>query len=215
MPDITKLILENEGLIYKSASYFKQYGSIEDLYQAGVIGIMQAYKNYDPNSKAKFTTYAYSYILGEMKSLVRADKGVKVSRDITRLKSKIEEVKDKLSQTMMREPTTEELSECLDIPEYCIAEAINSNVSLRSIDESVGDTNMSLHEVISSPDANIDDLLYLRTELEQLEEPERSIMMSRYYEDMTQRETAENLGLSQVDVSRREGRVITKLRQAA
>lgn len=214
MPDIAATILENEGLIYKTASYFSGYGSIEDLYQAGCIGIMKGAQNYDPNKGAKFSTYIYSYIIGEMKTLVREDKPVKVSRDISRLRGSVEKARDMLSQSLMREPTDVELSEYLDIDEYYLAEALNSSVRTQSIDDNVGDTNMMMHEVISSPDVDIDDLLYLKTELESLGEPERTIMISRYYEDMTQSQIADSLGTTQVDVSRREGRVLSKLRSS-
>ncbi len=214
MPDITALILENEGLIYKVANYFSSYGSIEDLYQAGCIGIMKGAANYDPNKGTKFSTYIYSYIVGEMKALVREDKPLKVSRDVSRLRGSVEKARDVLSQVLMREPTDVELSQYLDMDEYYLAEVLNSGIKTQSIDANVGDTNMLMHEVISSPDVNIDDLLYLRTELENLEEPERTIMISRYYEDMTQSQIAANLGTTQVDISRREGKVLSKLRSS-
>jgi len=212
MEDIASVIVENEKLIYKLTNYFSYYQDKDDLYQAGCKGMIEAYKRYDSSRDAKFTSYAYSYILGEMKKVVREDKSIKISRDINKLNSKIEKANSLLSQTLMREPTITELSNYLEIPEEYIVEALNSQISLRSIDSNVGDTNMMLHEVISSPNVNIDDLLFLKTELESLEEPERSIMINRYYEDMTQTEIANILGLSQVDVSRKEKKVLTKIR---
>jgi len=212
MQNIYDIIVENENLIYKLCSYFPYYQDKEDLYQAGCKGMIEAYKNFDASKGVKFTSYAYSYILGEMKKVVREDKSIKISRDINVLSNKIEQAKSLLSQTLMHEPTVQELSDYLEIPEYYIVEALNSKVSLKRIDSNVGDTNMMLHEIISSPNADIDDLIFLKTELESLGEPERSIMISRYYEDMTQTEIANRLGLSQVDVSRREKKVLTKLR---
>jgi len=212
MEDIAEVIVENEKLIYKISSYFPYYQDKDDLYQAGCKGIIEAYNRYDASRDVKFTSYAYSYILGEMKKVVREDKSIKISRDINKLSNKLEKAKSLLSQTLMREPTTKELSDYLEIPEYYVIEALNSRVSLKSIDSNVGDTSMMLHEIISMPNADIDDLIFLKTELESLGEPERSIMISRYYEDMTQTEIASTLGLSQVDVSRREKKVLTKLR---
>ena len=90
MDEITNLIMNNERLIYSIANYFKNYQSKEDLYQAGCLGLITAYKKYDPNMHCKFTTYAYPYILGEMRKLVREDKGLKISREITKLNLKIE-----------------------------------------------------------------------------------------------------------------------------
>ncbi len=213
MEDITTVILKNENLIYKLSSYFPYYHDKEDLYQAGCKGMIEAYDRYDASRGVKFTSYAYSYILGEMKKVVSEDKGIKVSRDINKLSNKIERARALLSQSLMRYPTNLELSDYLGIPEYYVIEAMNSKVSMQSIDSHVGDTNMMLHEIISSPSADIDDLTFLKTELENLEEPERSIMISRYYEDMTQSEVARNLGLSQVDVSRREKKVLTRIRE--
>lgn len=212
MKDIATVIVENEKLIYKLTNYFPYYQDKDDLYQAGCKGMIEAYKRYDSSKDTKFTSYAYSYILGEMRKVVREDKSIKISRDINKLNSKIEKANSLLSQTLMREPTITELSSYLEIPEEYIVEALNSQVVLRSIDSNVGDTNMMLHEVIGKPDVDIDDLLFLKTELENLEEPERSIMINRYYEDMTQTEIANILGLSQVDVSRREKKVLTKIR---
>ncbi len=212
MEDIAAVIIENENLIYKLSSYFPYYQDKDDLYQAGCKGMIEAYNRYDDSKGVKFTSYAYSYILGEMKKVVREDKSIKISRDINTLSNKIEKARALLSQKLMHEPSILELSDYLEIPEYYVVEALNSKVSLKSIDSNVGDTNMMLQEIISTPNADIDDLLFLKTELESLGEPERSIMISRYYEDMTQSEIASTLGLSQVDVSRREKKVLTKLR---
>lgn len=212
MENISQLIIENEKLIYKILSYFPYYDDKEDLYQAGCKGMIEAYKNYDSSKGVKFTSYAYTYILGEMKKVVREDKSIKVSREINSLANKIEKAKELLSQALMHEPTTKEISDYLEIPEYCVIEALNSKVIMKSIDSNVGDTNMMLHEIISRQEADINDLLFLKTELEKLQEPERTIMINRYYEDMSQSEIAGNLGLTQVDVSRREKKVLTKLR---
>ena len=210
--DITQIILENEGLIYKVASYFTDYANKDDLYQAGCIGIIEGLPNYDSAKGTKFSTYIYSYILGEMKKLIREDKPIKVGRDITRLRGKILEASDKLSQVLMRNPTDKELCEFLEIEEYALAEALNSNIYTESLDQNVKDTNMLIHEVISSPNINYDDLIYLKNEIESLEEPERTIMINRYYEDMTQKEIAKNIGITQVDVSRRESKVLSKIK---
>lgn len=213
MEELTELILENEKLIYKAVNRFPYYRDKEDLYQAGCKGMQDAYRTYDPNKGAKFTSHAYRYILGEMINVVNKDKCVKVSREVTRLNNQIEKAKSMLAQKLMREPTITELSNYLEVPEYYLIEAMNSNVTAQSIDSMVGDTNMMLHEVISSKEIDVDTLLYLKTELESLNEPERTIMIQRYYEDMTQTEVANGLGLSQVDVSRREKKVLTKIRQ--
>ena len=213
MEEVTALILENEKLIYKCASYFRNNGNIDDLYQAGCLGILKAYENYDDSYNTKFSTYAYSYIIGEMKKLVREDKAIKVNRDLYNLRGKIEEARSRLSQILMHSPSDKELSEFLEISEEELAEAINSSLSPKYLEDNVMDSDMMIHEIISSPSVDIDDLLYLKMEIESLDEPDRSIMINRYFEDMTQKETADNLGLSQVFVSRSQNKVLTKLKQ--
>lgn len=213
MPEnIQMAILENEGLIYKIANYYSSYCDIDDLYQAGCMGIIKGYANFKESKNTKFSTYIYSYILGEMKKVINEDKLLKVSRDINRLRSKILEANDKLSQIFMRKPSEKELCEFLGISEKCLVEALNSSFFSQSIDDNYGDTNMMLHEIISAPSTNYDDLLYLKMTIENLEEPERTIMIKRYYEDMTQSEISAKMGINQVDISRKEKKVLTKLR---
>lgn len=210
--DLKDVILENEGLIYKAASYFKGY-NIDDLYQAGCLGIISGTPNYDETKGAKFSTYIYSYIIGEMKKLVREDKPLKVSRDISKLKLKVNEANDFLTQKLMKKPTTLELCEFLDISEYDLYLALNSTANITSIDSNYNDTNMLIHEIIADKKINLDDLIYLKTEIEMLQEPERTIMISRYFEDMTQSEVAKSIGLNQVDVSRKESKVLSKFKR--
>ena len=210
--DLTELILENERLIYKLANNFPYYRDKEDLFQAGCKGIIEAYKNFDPSKGTKFTSYAYNYILGEMKELVRKDKSLKVSKEINTLNHKIERAKEILTQKLMHVPSDEYLSEYLGITLEELNLVRNSQNTVQSIDSNVGDTNIMLHEIIGSPNIDIDTLIYLKTELENLEEPERSIMIGRYYEDMTQSELSEAIGLSQAKISRKEQKVLTKIR---
>ena len=212
--NVKSLILENEKLIYKLANDFKNYVNIEDLYQAGCIGIIKASKNYQNDKGTKFSSYAYSYILGEMKALVRETRPLKVSREMLSLNNKLMKSKALLAQKLMHEPTNKELSEFLEMPLSELEIILDNNVQISSIDDAYGDTNMLMHEIISSPNVDIDSLIMLKEAIETLEEPERTIMIERYYEDMTQCEVAEALGLKQTFVSRREQKVLKKLRSA-
>lgn len=210
-----EIILENSNLIYSITKYFEKYGNKEDLYQAGCIGMMAAYKNYDPNQNVKFTTYAYPYILGEMKKLVRDDKTIKVSRSLQMLNLKIERAIILLAQQLMREPTITEISDYLEIPEYMIAEALNSTKPVNSIDEPLmsNGKEITLHDTIGQyDDATKDDLLLLREELTHLTPFEQELIEKRYMEDLTQQQTAQALGMSQVQVSRKEQKVLCKLK---
>ena len=208
-----ELILENKNLIYSITRYFEKYSNKEDLFQAGCIGMIMAYKNYDASMNVKFTTYAYPYILGEMKKLVSLDKGIKIGRNIQLLNLKIEKARVILSQKLMREPTNNELAEFLELPLNLIAEAINSVKPIYSIDEPLNTEGkeITFQDTIGKTD-NIDDLLLLKDALTNLTPFERKIITKRYMNDLTQQQTAEELGMTQVQVSRGEQKILTKLK---
>ena len=210
--DETNLIINNERLIYSIARYFKNYNSIEDLYQAGCLGLIEAHKRYNPNINCKFTTYAYPFILGEMRKLVREDKGLKVSREISKLNLKIEKAYILLSQKLMKEPSIKEIADYLEIPEFYVSEAILSLNKIKSIDEPINDEgrDLTLQDVIGKSD-NVDDLIMLKESLKSLNKEEKEIINNRYINDYTQSETAKIVGISQVQVSRKEGKVLEKL----
>lgn len=214
MEEIANLIKENEKLIYSITNYFKNYNSKEDLYQAGCLGLISAYKKYNPNMNCKFTTYAYMYILGEMRKLVRQDRGMKVSRDITKLNLKIEKAYILLTQKLMKEPTIEEISNYLEIPSYLVSEAILSLNRIKSIDEPVINEGkeITLQELIGKSD-NIDDLIMLKQFLNDLTLDEKELIKNRYIDDFTQSETSKIIGISQVQVSRKEHKVLKKLKK--
>ena len=214
MDEITNLIMNNERLIYSIANYFKNYNSKEDLYQAGCLGLITAYKKYDSNMNCKFTTYAYPYILGEMRRLVREDKGLKISREITKLNLKIEKAYVLLTQKLMKEPSIEEISRFLEIPEFSVSEAILSLNKIKSIDEPVNDEGreFTLQDVIGKSE-NIDELIMLKELLQGLNSEEKAIIDNRYMKDYTQSETSKLVGMSQVQVSRKEQKVLQKLKQ--
>lgn len=210
MESIEELIIKNKNLIYDIVSNYPSYKSKEDLFQAGCMGMIEAYNNFDESKGCKFTTYAYPYIFGEINKFVKEDHNIKLSREMSRLKSQIEKARIYLTQNLMEEPSIKQLSDFMKMDEELISQILNYGDTY-SIDQTVGE-DLSLHEII--PDRNIDYnvLLALKEEIEKLEEPERTIMYKRYYEDLTQTEIASIIGLSQVDISRREKKVLTKIR---
>lgn len=213
---INDILLENQNLIYSLTHSFSGYSNKDDLFQVGVIGLIKACQKYDANMGVKFTTYAYPFILGEMRKYVREDKGIKISRDIMKLNLKIEKASILLSQKLMREPTITELSQYLEIPEFQLAEAMKSINAIQSLDEPINGKDgkeMSLHETISDiNDMDLNSLIQLRDELSRLTPFEKNLIEARYMNDLTQQETAKILGISQVQVSRKEQNVLTKLR---
>lgn len=214
MDEISMLLINNQGLIYKAMSYFKNYKNKDDLYQVGCIGFINAYSNYKSNMGCKFSSYAFTYILGEMKKLVRQDKGIKISNQITKLNLKIEKAYILLSQKLMKEPTVSDVSKYLEIPEYYVSEALNSLYSIKSLDEPINEEgkDTTLQDVIGYSN-NIDDLIYLREYISKLDKEERDIINNRYMKDLTQSETSKLMGISQVQVSRKEQKVLEKLKR--
>ena len=212
---LEEIIEENKNLIYSISHYFENYPNKEDLFQVGVMGLITAYKNYDASFNNKFTTYAYTYILGEMKKFVREDKGIKISREITKLNLQIEKATILLAQKLMRQPTIQEIANYLEIDEYFIAEAMKSVNAVQSLDEPLNDNGkqITLYDTISEKrNSELDDLIALRNELAKLPDLERNLIVQRYLNDMTQTETAKVLGMTQVQVSRKEQKVLMKLK---
>lgn len=210
--DLETAISSNQKLIYSLTNYFTQYRNKEDLYQAGVLGLIKAYHNFDASKETKFSTYAYSYILGEMKKYVREDKGIKLSRSHSILNLKIEKAYVLLTQRLMREPTTAELAGTLGIKESYVTEALKTRNLIESIDKPVNE-ELSLHEILSSDKTDINTLLALKEELMSLDKNESNLIKHRYIDDMTQSETASIMGISQVQVSRNEQKILKKIRQ--
>ncbi|MFA5407728.1 MAG: sigma-70 family RNA polymerase sigma factor [Bacilli bacterium] len=211
---LDEAIMSNQNLIYALTKHY-DYRLQDDLFQVGVVGLIDAYNHYDVNYNTKFSSYAYPYIVGEIKKYIREDRNIKISRDVIYLCSKIEKTRVILQQKMHKEPSTSDLSSFLEIDESKIIEALQINSYVRSIDEPLNDEGkeLTLKDMISERE-NYDkiDLISLRDELNRLSPKERHIIEQRYYDDRTQCETAAIMGLSQVDVSRTERKLILSLK---
>lgn len=208
---LEKIINESVGLIWEIAKKF--YGIDKaDLYQAGVLGIIKAYYNYRNDESTKFSTYAYKYIYGEM-YLVANSKSIKVSKDILKLVKMIEHGRNLLAQKLLHTPSNKELAAFLEIPEEKIEQALMYASSVLSIDNDTEDER-SLHETIAYEEAiTQDDKMLLNESMNTLNSLEKDIITSRYYEDLTQSETARKLGITQVMVSRYESKSLAKMRE--
>ena len=208
---LEQLIEECVPLIWKISKQF--YGvDKNDLYQAGVLGVIKAYKNYNDNGNTKFSTYAYNYIFGEM-YLVSNNKEIKLNKDINRLLKLIEVGKTRLSQELLRVPTLEELSMYLEIPMDRLEEVMLYNKTFVSMDDEC-EEKRDLHEVIGMDDSMvIDDKIMINDSINKLDNLEKEIINKRYFMDLTQSEVARDLGITQVMVSRYEKKSLKKLRQ--
>lgn len=209
--ELAEVVKDNEKMIYKLASSFST-SSVDDLFQVGVIGLINAYNNYNPSFGTKFSTYAYSFILGEMRKYIRENKGVKVSREISYLSSRLDRLIELLCQKYHRMPTTSELSIETGIEEWKIIEALNLRNCVRSIDEPLGNEGeITILDTISDS-SNLESDVELEELLDTLDEEERSIITERYFNDRSQAEVSNMIGYSQAKVSRNEQKILSKLR---
>ena len=205
---------ENLGLVHLGANRFRGKGiEYDDLYGAGCVGLVKAAAAFDRDRGVKFSTYAVPVILGEIKRLFRDGGSVKVSRSVRELGMRISRSREQFALLHGREPTVSELAELTDSSPEDVAEAIAVNlpvVSLTGDPENGNDGQIDIAE--PSPDAELVDILSLRQALGALDETDRRLIYCRYFKDMTQTRTAEVLGMSQVQVSRREKKLLMILR---
>lgn len=208
-------LLNYEGLVYGIIQRYTKYFEKDDLYQVGMIGLINAYHNFDSTQGTKFSTYAYYYVLGEVRKYVREAGLVKVSSDLVKLNQSIEKTSEQMSQRLGREPTTTEISLFLEIDEEKIEEARVAALDVKSLDYSVDEALPEFYNSVASYDKETSpEILDLRRELSRLSDEEKNLIVARYYEDMTQSEASRELGISQVQVSRKEGKILEKLRVA-
>lgn len=213
MNDITELILKNEGLIYKIINKYKNYFELDDLYQVAVMGILKAYKNYRGEYNTKFTSYAYPYILGEVIKYINDFRSIKLNKNTKILYSKIMKANEILSQKLMKNPTPYELSIFLEMDESLINEILMANAKIDSLDRILTeeDNNFNLYSTFGYYDDTFESNP-ISSELAKLSPEERQIIIGRYYENMSQKEVGDSLGMYQVEVSRKEKKILKKLK---
>lgn len=211
---------ENLGLVWSVVRRFAGRGhELEDLYQIGCIGLMKCIDKFDPTYDVKFSTYAVPMIMGEIKRFLRDDGMVKVSRSLKETAYKVYSVREQMMNEHGIEPTIEELASSLEIEKEDIVLALEAGSEVESIYKTIyqndGNSIYLIDKLVSSEDESRQavDRLALEELLGQLEEKERSIIRMRYFEDKTQTEIAGFLGISQVQVSRIEKKVLTKMRE--
>ncbi len=211
--DITDLIIRNEKLIYKIIIKYQNYFELDDLYQVAAVGMIKAYKNYHNESNTKFTSYAYPYMLGEVIKYINEFRNIKTNHNNKLLYSKILKAKEILTQKLMKEPTTFELASFLEIDERIIDDTINANIMVYSLDKIIEEDakDFALYDKIGCADKQIENYP-LTSALLELSTQERQIIVSRYYENMSQKEVGEALGMYQVEVSRKEKKILQKLK---
>lgn len=205
------LIAQHMGLIKKIANKF-YHATREDLIQVGVIGLLKAYQNFKPG-EAKFSTYAYPYIFGEMYQFVHQNRDIKVSRDLLKLYKVIEKSRYELAQRLNYVPSDEEVAQFLELDPHFVSEAILASQVMISLDDEADELN--LHEVIADPHSlNVDLKIDIDDSFKVLDSCEKEIIKARYFDDLTQSEVAKKLNMTQVMVSRYEKKSLEKMKMA-
>lgn len=194
------MIRECEPIIYNLIKMYSNYNK-DDLYQAGICGVLKAFDGYDLNSNCKFTSYAFNFIRGEMIEFIRKDRNIKISDKYLTIYKHYLRIKNELEELYGRSPSFKEICFKMGINESELASIIERVLFTKSLDT---------EEVIE--ECNIDSLC-LKEEIDSLEEPSKSIIKYRYYYGYTQQEVASMLGLSQVKVSREETASLKLIKQ--
>lgn len=208
-------ILKYEKLVSKIASNYSNYSNFEDLKQVGMIGLIKALKNYKKNNNTKFSTYAYIWIKGEILEYIRCDRNIKISKELLSLSKEITIASEILRNKFNREPSISEIAFFLEKDIYLIEEAILSREIVLSCDYTLNDDSnkdISLYDVVPYYEKNYNsDIIDLHNELDRLEDGDKKLIYMRYFLDMTQSEVSKEFGTNQVNISRREEKILNKL----
>lgn len=217
-----QLVKLHSGLIWNVVRRFLGRGyEAEDLYQIGAIGLIRAIDKFDFTYEVRFSTYAVPLIAGEIKRFLRDDGMIKVSRSLKENQWKIKKAAELLGQELGREPTVEELAVKLSMEPEEIMLCMETVVEVDSMDQSIygkDGKEIFLKDRLASEKNEQEELmnrLFLQQLLGSLEERDRQLILQRYFENKTQTEVAQILGISQVQVSRLEKRILRKLKELA
>lgn len=215
-----RLVTDNFGLVWSIVRRFTGRGyDPEDLFQIGSIGLMKAIDKFDLSYDVKFSTYAVPMITGEIKRFLRDDGMIKVSRSIKEMGLKVKNVREELVYRLGREPTVEEIAGEIGASKEEVAASIEAGAEVSSLYQSVNkndENSLLLIDKIEEESCAQEDLLnqmVLRDLLCALSGKDREIIIRRYYYNETQSQIADRLGISQVQVSRLEKKILKQMRE--
>lgn len=213
-----QLIKENNGLIWSVVRRFSGRAEQEDLYQIGAIGLLKCIEKFDFTYEVKFSTYAVPMIIGEIKRFLRDDGTIKVSRRIKELSFRIKQLQEESIKKGDKELTFSELAEKLETDTDEIILAIESARAVESLFIKTGEQDSQTLLIDQLKASSENDILIeniaLKEALKYLNRKERQIIIMRYYQDKTQTDIAKQLGISQVQVSRIEKKVLQSMKKA-
>ncbi len=208
-------ICANLGLVHTCARRFAGRGiEYDDLYQAGCIGLVKAIDGFDDSRGLRLSTYAVPVILGEIRRLFRDGGTVKVSRSLKELSMRVSKERDTFQALTGREPTVGELATRLDLEREQVVEALGAALPALSLTRNSDDSDGDEMELpVAAPEEAITNRLALQQVLSQLPPPDKTLIELRYFRRCTQQHTADVLGMTQVQVSRRERAILRELRR--
>ena len=223
-----KLVLENIGLVYSVSRRFAGRGyELEDINQIGTIGLIKAIDKFDDSFDVRFSTYAVPMIAGEIKRFLRDDGMLKVSRSLKENGYRIKKASDELVSQNGREATIEELAAATELSVEDVVMALEANTDVESIyrtiyqndgnevylvDKLSGSSGDIVKDEFAGAQEQLLNSILLEQLLAELDELEGKLIMLRYFKEMTQTQVADKLGISQVQVSRLEKKILRKLR---
>lgn len=215
-----QLITNNLGLVWAVARRFIGRGyDLEDLYQIGCIGLMKCIEKFDLSYEVKFSTYAVPMISGEIKRFLRDDGIVKVSRTLKETAYKVKKMREEIVNKTGVEPKLEEISQILEIEVEEIVASLEANIEVESIYKTIyendGNSIYLIDKIATKEDEKERVINHMMVEnlLQELEQTEEKIIKMRYFENKTQTEIAKEMGVSQVQISRMEKKILLKMRQ--
>ena len=208
-----QMIEENIGLVHSVAKRFKGRGvDYEDLFQSGCIGLIKAVDNFDESKGFQFSTYAVPVIMGEIKRVFRDGGAIKVGRSLKEKSLKAQRLRDIFLKRELREPTVSELADMLGCDVNETAEILNVINPMLSINQ-FGEDGSADFDIPVDDSENLFDRISLSQIIDTLDNDEKQLIDCRYYKGQTQTVTANSMGISQVQVSRKEKAVLRKLRE--
>ena len=214
MRERDKAIEDNIGLVHTCARRFHGKGiEYDDLFQAGCRGLVKAVDGFDPDRGFCFSTYAVPLIIGEMRRLFRDGGSVRVSRSIRELSLKAARVREQLTAALDREPTVGEIAEKLERSVEDVSQALGATLPTLSLTREGEDDGEQIDLPAEPIEERITDRLALQQVLAELDGRDRALIVLRYIRSQTQQKTAEQLGMTQVQVSRRERVILSQMRR--
>jgi RNA polymerase sporulation-specific sigma factor len=213
-----ELVVLNMGLVRSLAIRFRDRGTeMEDLIQIGTIGMIKAIRSFDPSRGTTFSTYAVPLIVGEIRRHLRDDGMIRVSRTYRRIGVALMHAQSRIQSEEGRDPTIGELADLCGVSPEEAAIALDAIAPVSSLSETVyGEEGITLEGTIADEDNDIErmsDKIALNQAISRMQPLWQKIVLLRYYRDMTQQQTADRLGLSQVKVSREEKKIMAFLRE--